>query len=76
MIAGPDTKYMMQWRGEWRGVVNMWDFHNVPTTLAMRAVKAVLYVSPSYWVATLVNPGEIVERYDRDPKQRQWDTDV
>ncbi len=71
--AGPDTRYMMQWRGKWRPVVNMFDAQNVPTTLAMRCVKAVLFVSFDYWVATLVAPGEIVERYNRDPRAQRWD---
>ncbi len=73
MIAGPDTKYMMQWGGQWRAVTNMFDHQNIATTLAIRAVKAVLFVAQDCWVVTLVAPGEIVERLDRDPKARQWD---
>ena len=73
MIAGPDSKYMMQWAGKWRAVVNMFDHRNIPTTLALHTAKAVLYISPDEWVAVAVSPGEIVERFDRDPKLRTWD---
>jgi hypothetical protein len=73
MISGPDTKYMMQWGGEWRPVTNMFDHMNMPTTMAMRAVKAVLYVSDDVWIAVAVSPGEIIERAERDPKLRQWE---
>ena len=73
MTLGPDSKYAMQWDGEWRAVVNMFDHMNVPTTLALHAAKAVLYISPDEWVACGVTPGDIVERFDRDPKLRVWD---
>jgi hypothetical protein len=73
MIVGPDTKYMMQWGGEWRAVTHMLDVNNMPTTLAMRAAKVVLFVSESEWIATAVYPGEIVERTDREPGRRPWD---
>lgn len=70
---GPDSKYMMQWMGVWRPVMNMFDHRNVPTTLALRACKAVLYVSEDYWVATRCDPGEIVERPGRSPNDREWE---
>ena len=73
MIAGPDTKYMMIWCGKWRAVVYMYDAQNGPTTLVLRAAKVVLYVTEDYWIATYVNPGEIIERLDRDPKRRDWE---
>lgn len=72
-IEGPDTRYMMQWKGAWRPVTNMFDHQSDPTTLAMRAAKAVLYIEPGHWVACLVSPGEIVERDDRDPNLRDWE---
>jgi hypothetical protein len=72
-MNGPDTKYMMQWKGEWRPVTNMFDHGKMPTTMAMRAATAVLYISDDIWVACTVSPGEIVERPDRDPKLRIWE---
>jgi hypothetical protein len=72
-MSKPDTKYQILWRGEWRPVVHMYDAHNQPTTLVLRAAKAVLWVTDTYWVATYVNPGEITERFDRDPKLRVWE---
>jgi hypothetical protein len=72
-MSMPDSKYMMQWQGEWRAVTNMFDHMNVPTTLSIRAAKAVLYVNDDCWIAVSVSPGEIVERFDRDPKLRSWD---
>jgi hypothetical protein len=74
MTTGPDSKYMMQWAGEWHAVVDMFDHRNVPTTLALHAAKAVLYISPDEWVAVAVVPGEIVERSDRDPRLRTWES--
>lgn len=77
MIARPDTKYQMLWCGKWRPVVRMWDAQNMPTTLALRATKAVLWCKEppdDGWVAIAVGPGEIVERFDRDPKKREWET--
>ena len=73
MIEGPDTKYMMLWCGKWRAVVYMYDAQNTPTTLALRAAKVVLYVTENYWIATYANRGEVIERFDRDPKKRQWE---
>lgn len=67
------------WRGEWRPVIAMIDSNNHPTTLVSRAIKVVLHVeaerwmSPHYHVAILVNPGEVVERFDRDPSARVWE---
>lgn len=76
MIAGPDTKYMMMWCGKWRPVVQMMDGQNAPTTLALRASKVVLWCNElpdNGWVAVAVSSGEIVERFDRDPKLRDWE---
>lgn len=79
MINGPDTKYMMQWCGKWRPVTHMYDAQNIPTTLAMRAAKCVLWCNeaPDYgFVGTACYPGEIVERTDRSPKRGKWDTAI
>lgn len=73
-MNGPDTKYQMMWRNEWRPVTNMWDIFNDPTTLAARCVKAVLYINDDEWVVLLTSPGEIIERFDRDPYLREWET--
>lgn len=76
MIDGPDTKYKMLWRGEWRAVTHMLDHHNTPTTLAVRAAKVVLYVGDygrSGWTACSVTPGDLIERTDRNPNAREWD---
>lgn len=70
----PDTKYQLFWRGAWRPVVSMFDANNVPTTLALRCAKAVLFVALDYWVAVSTSPGDIVERDDRDPVKRRWET--
>lgn len=76
-MTGPDTKYQMQWGGAWRPVVQMVDYNNTPTTLAMRAVKAVLWCHEppdcGCYVPTVVSPGDLVERFDRDPNEREWD---
>jgi hypothetical protein len=64
---------MMQWRGAWRPVTNMWDQNNIPTTMAVRAVKVVLFLTKGEWVACAVAPGEVVERFDRDPNARVWE---
>lgn len=72
-MIGPDSRYRMMWAGGWRAVTNMWDANNIPTTLASRAVKAVLHISDDEWVVTLTAPGDIVERFDRDPAVREWE---
>ena len=72
-MNGPDTKYKMMWRGDWRAVTNMLDSSNNETTLVLHATKAVLFVAKGQWVAVVVNPGEIVTRTDRDPKNREWE---
>lgn len=74
VLSGPDSKYMMQFLGEWRAVTNMFDAANNDTTNALRAAKAVLFVSKDQWVAIAVNPGDIVERFDRDPDARTWES--
>lgn len=75
MSIWPDTKYQMMWRGKWRPVLAMFDANNVPTTLAQRAAKVALWWTDAQgWVAVVVShPGEIVERFDRDPNLRVWD---
>ena len=76
MTKRPDTRYQMMWCGKWRPVLRMWDGNGTPTTLALRAVKLVLWCDepPDFgYVATLANPGEIVERFDRDQKAREWE---
>lgn len=73
MIDGPDSKYMMQWQGEWRAVLVMFDGQGYMTTSAMRAVKVVLYISEEHVAVTPVSPGEVLGRTDRDPAQRKWD---
>jgi hypothetical protein len=73
MIVGPDSKYMMQWSGEWRAVTNLFDHNGNPTIWAMRAAKAVLFVADGYWVSCVVQPGDLIERLDRDPNIRDWD---
>lgn len=75
-MKGPDTKYRMLWCGKWRPVLHMYDANNIETTLAMRASKAVLWCKEppdSGFIATIVSPGDIVERFDRDPSAREWD---
>jgi hypothetical protein len=76
-MNGPDTRYMMQWCGKWRPVLNMIDANSVPTTLVLRATRAVLWCddppTANGWVAVVCHPGEIAERFDRDLKKRQWD---
>lgn len=71
MIDGPDTKYRMMWGGAWRAVTNMLTHDNHYTNNPSRAAKAVLFVDGD-WLATLVSPGDILERDDRDPDDRQW----
>lgn len=71
-LTGPDTKYMMMWKGAWRPVVNMFDGQKEETTNPVRATSAVLFAE-TCWVACVVSPGEIVERMDRDPNLRQWE---
>lgn len=75
-MRGPDSKYMMLWCGKWRPVIRMLDHQNLPTTLALRATKAVLWCNEppdNGYVPVLVSPGEIVERFDRDPNAMRWD---
>jgi len=74
-VDGPDSRYMMQWQGEWRAVIFMLDQTNTPTTLAIRATKALLYLSPTRGAACLVTPGDLVERFDRNPNDRVWETE-
>lgn len=72
-LDGPDTRYMMMWKGAWRPVTNMFDQRKVETNIAATAVIAVLFVKPDYWVTTVVNSADLIERVDRDPKVRVWD---
>lgn len=67
---------MMQWAGKWRPVIHMFDAQNIPTTLAQRAAKCVLWCNEppdNGFVPLTCSPGEIVERFDRDPDAREWD---
>ena len=76
MIAGPDSKYMMQWCGRWRPVLNMYDGNNTPTTNVLRVTKVVLWCNepPDYgFVGCIASPGDLVERMDRNPNARKWD---
>ncbi len=72
-IVGPDTRYMMQWRGEWRPVIAMADRQGTPTTLVIQAAIALLYLNPTQRASCHVNVGDIVERFDRDPDVRPWE---
>lgn len=72
-FAGPDSKYIMMWRGAWRPVMNLFDHNSAPTTDALRAAKVVLFVNPDHWVATLVNPGDLILRPGRDPNETDWE---
>lgn len=72
-VEGPDSKYVMMWRGAWRPVVNMIDHVGADTTLVNRATRVVLYVRQDYWVAAVVNPGDLVQRTDRNPSARVWE---
>lgn len=74
-MNGPDTKYMMFWCGKWRPVMHMYDARNIPTTLAIRASKCVLWCDEppdNGYVGTVCNPGEIIERTDRAPGAGKW----
>ena len=72
-LDGPDTRYMMFWRGAWRPVVHMLAANNAQTFNVMQAGKAVLYVAEAFgWVAVSINPGDLIERVDRDPARREW----
>lgn len=73
-IKGPMTKYKMMWGGEWRPVVNMLDPNNRPTTMPLRATRAVVFVheGPGY-EATVCTVAEIFEREDREPAQTEWE---
>jgi hypothetical protein len=68
-----DTKYKMMFAGEWRAVTNMFDGANNETTLAIRAVKVVLHIDDDRWAAVAVSPGDLIERFDRNPDDRAWD---
>jgi hypothetical protein len=71
-MNGPDTRYMMMWGGEWRPVTNMFTADGNLTDSVLRAAKAVLFVEDGDWVATLVSPGDLIARQDRDPEAREW----
>lgn len=65
MINGPDSRYMMMWAGEWRAVTHMLTSANKDTDNVLRAVKAVLFIDEDTWVATVVQPGDIIERLQK-----------
>lgn len=47
--------------------------NNAQTFNVMQAGKAVLYVAEAFgWVAVSINPGDLIERVDRDPAKREW----
>lgn len=73
VVIGPDSKYMMFWRGEWRAVMNILDASNHFTTNPLRASKAVVYVEPGVWGATLAGPADLIERDDRRTSDREWE---
>ena len=62
----------MMWKGEWRPVLNMIDASNTPTTLPVRAAKAVLYVAHRHLVAVPVGPADILE--NADYRTSAWET--
>lgn len=68
----PDTKYRMMWGGAWRPVTYMIGQGKDQTHNVLHATRAVLFVSEDTWIATTVNPGDIIERFDRDPDARNW----
>ena len=68
----PKTKYRMFWSGEWRPVIRMVDANNVATTLVLRAVKAVLFVSHDHYVAVAVGSADILE--NDDYRTSDWET--
>ena len=67
------TKYHMLWAGEWRPVLQMFDASNTPTTLAVRAGRAVLYVSHGRAIVVAVHPADILE--DEDYRTSVWEMD-
>ena len=71
---GPDSRYIMLWRGAWRPVMNILDANNIERTDARYVAKAVLWVEHGYWVATLAGPADLIERPNRDPNEREWET--
>lgn len=73
MIDGPDSQYKMMWGGTWRAVTNMLDHAGQETSVVTRATRVVLYAGPQTWIATVVMPGDLIERDDRDPNAREWE---
>jgi len=72
-VPGPDSRYIMLWHGAWRPVMNIFDAGNIERTDARYAAKAVLWIDPGYWVATLASPADLIERSNRDPAEREWE---
>jgi len=70
--APPKMKYRMFWRGEWRPVMRMYDAQNKPTTLALRAAKAILYLTPTTGAIVAAGPADILE--NADYRTSDWDT--
>ena len=68
----PKTKYRMLWAGAWRPVERMIDANNAPTTLALRAAKAVLYMAHAHYIAVAVHhPADLLE--DADYRTSEWE---
>ncbi len=62
----------MMWKGAWRPVLHMLDGGNTPTTLPVRATKAVLYIAHRHLVAVPVGPADILE--NADYRTSAWET--
>jgi len=70
----PKTRYRMLWAGAWRPVLNMIDAGNTPTTLPLRAVKAILYAEKQgdgNMVVVPVGPADIFDNPNYVTKK--WD---
>lgn len=73
MIEPDEARHKMIWGGQWRPVTYMADRENRETHDPFHAAKAVLYIGPEQWVATLVSPGEVMKR-DEIPAGIKWGT--
>jgi hypothetical protein len=71
----PNTRWRMLCAGAWRPVLQMFDASNTPTTLPLRAVKAVLYVEQrdggTGMAAVACGPADIMENPAHEIKH--WD---
>jgi hypothetical protein len=68
----PKTKYRMFWAGEWRPVLHMLDANNVPTTLVIRATRAVLFMKHGRLVAVTVGPSDNLME-NADYRTSEWE---